>query len=176
MPQDPHQFPQASKAALHDERLQLALGRLKTHFVHNRAEAFERYGDWERLREHGYAIREYAITHLDTLLEEFERNVTARGGHVHWASDAADARQIILGILNDAGAKSVTKGKSMVSEEIGLNTFLEENGIAPVETDLGEYIIQLRNEPPSHIIAPAVHLTKAQVEAYVRRAHAGLPP
>jgi L-lactate dehydrogenase complex protein LldF len=176
MTQDPREFPEASKAALHDERLQLALGRLKTHFVHNRAEAFARYGDWENLREQGRAIREYAITHLDTLLEEFERNVTARGGHVHWARDAAEARRIILGILNDAGAKSVTKGKSMVSEEIGLNAFLEQNGIAPVETDLGEYIIQLRKEPPSHIIAPAFHLLKEQVAETFRETHTALDP
>ncbi len=91
--------------------------------------------------------------------------MTARGGHVHWARDSGEAREIILQILRSAGAKVVTKGKSMVTEEIGLNPFLEKNGVTPVETDLGEYIIQLRREPPSHIIAPAFHLNKEDVAA-----------
>ena len=100
----------------------------------------------------------------------------ARGGTVHWARDAAEARATILGILRDAGAKTVTKGKSMVSEEIALNPHLEANGLMPVETDLGEYIIQLRKEPPSHIIAPAFHLHKEQVEETFREAHTALDP
>ncbi len=164
MNQSPRDFPAASKAALADESLKTALGRLKTHFGANRALAIERFGgDWEELREQGRAIRDFALTHLDTLLEQFERAVTARGGKVHWARDAKEAREVILGILKEVGAKTVTKGKSMVSEEIALNPFLEANGLIPVETDLGEYIIQLRNEPPSHIIAPAFHLHKEQV-------------
>ncbi len=174
MTQNPRDFPQAAQAALKDERLKMALGRLKTHFAHGRADAVARYGDWEGLREQGRAIRDYAITHLDTLLEQFERAVVARGGHVHWALDAADARRIILGILNETGAKTVTKGKSMVSEEIALNPFLEQNGIAPAETDLGEYIVQLRKEPPSHIIAPAFHLNKEDVAETFREAHTTL--
>ncbi|MEI9929010.1 MAG: LUD domain-containing protein [Rhizomicrobium sp.] len=102
---------------------------------------------------------------------------SSRGaGHVHWARDAAEARAIILEILRDARAKTVTKGKSMVSEEIGLNACLETNGLIPVETDLGEYIIQLRREPPSHIIAPAFHLHKEQVEETFRDAHTMLDP
>ncbi len=162
--------------ALGDAGLKTALGRLKTHFVHRRAESIARFGDFEALREQGRAIRDYAIAHLDTLLEEFERNVIARGGHVHWARDAKEAREIVLKILLAAGAKTVTKGKSMVTEEIGLNPFLEANGIAPVETDLGEYIIQLRNEPPSHIIAPAFHLNKEDVAETFREAHTTLDP
>ncbi len=110
------------------------------------------------------------------LLETFEARVAARGGLVHWARDAKDAREIILGILREIGAKTVTKGKSMVSEEIALNPFLEANGIRPVETDLGEYIIQLRNEPPSHIIAPAFHLSKEDVAETFRAAHTELDP
>jgi L-lactate dehydrogenase complex protein LldF len=161
--QDPRNFPQAAREALHDPLLRPALGRLKTHFGAGRAIAVQRYGDFENLRAAGRDIRDYAITHLDTLLETFEASVNARGGRVHWARDAQDARQQILAILRESGAKTVTKGKSMVTEEIALNPFLEESGIVPVETDLGEYIIQLRHEPPSHIIAPAVHLTKDQV-------------
>jgi len=173
---DPRAFPQAAHEALGDARLKSALGRLKTHFALKRQEAADNYGDFEGLREAGRAIRDYAIANLDTLLESFERSVTARGGKVHWARDAGEAREIILGILRAAGARTVTKGKSMVSEEIELNPFLEANGLVPVETDLGEYIIQLRKEPPSHIIAPAFHLHKEQVEETFRAAHTTLDP
>ena len=173
---DPRAFKEQAHDALNDPSLKSALGRLKTHFALRRAEAAERYGDFEGLRDAGKAIRDHAIANLDTLLETFERNVVARGGHVHWARDAAEARSIILDILHDANAKTVTKGKSMVSEEIGLNVHLEANGLIPVETDLGEYIIQLRKEPPSHIIAPAFHLHKEQVERTFRDAHTTLDP
>ncbi|HWA31335.1 MAG TPA: LUD domain-containing protein, partial [Rhizomicrobium sp.] len=176
MTQSPRNFPAASTAALKDESLKSALARLKTHFVANRADAIEKFGDWEALREQGRAVRDYALTHLDTLLETFECAVTTRGGHVHWARDAKEAREIILDILKGVGAKTVTKGKSMVSEEIALNPFLEANGLKPVETDLGEYIIQLRKEPPSHIIAPAFHLHKEQVADTFRASHVALDP
>src|SRR5208282_3773674 len=93
----------------------------------------------------------------------------------HYAQDAEEARQIVIDLCKSMGAKSVTKGKSMISEEIGLNHALEAAGIEAIETDLGEYIIQLRGETPSHIIAPAIHLSKADVEADFRRAHRDLP-
>jgi L-lactate dehydrogenase complex protein LldF len=176
MTPDPREFRAASRKALADAGLKQALGRLGTHFVQRRADAVERYGDWDALREQGRAVRDYALAHLDTLLETFEHNIQARGGHVHWARDAAEARTIIVGILRETGARTVTKGKSMVSEEIGLNPFLAANGIVPVETDLGEYIIQLRDEPPSHIIAPAFHLNKEDVEVAFRAAHTTLDP
>ena len=172
----PRDFVQASHEALADPMLKSALGRLKTHFAHRRQEAAERYGDFEGLREAGRAIRDHTLANLDTLLTTFERAVIARGGEVHWARDAGEAREIILKVLREAGARTVTKGKSMVSEEIALNPFLEENGLTPVETDLGEYIIQLREEPPSHIIAPAFHLHKEQVETTFRAAHTTLDP
>jgi L-lactate dehydrogenase complex protein LldF len=94
---------------------------------------------------------------------------------VHYAVTAADACSIILDICRAADAKLVTKGKSMIAEEVGLDDFLAEHSITPVETDLGEYIIQIRHEMPSHIIAPALHLSKAQVEADFRRVHTNLP-
>jgi L-lactate dehydrogenase complex protein LldF len=173
---DPTAFKSAAHDALHDESLKPALARLKTHFSMGRAMAVARYGDFEPMRDAGKAIRDYAVTHLDTLLETFEAAVIKRGGKVHWARDAADARAAVLTILKEAGAKSVTKGKSMVSEEVALNPFLEANGIRPIETDLGEYIIQLRKEPPSHIIAPAFHLSKEQVAETFREAHTTLAP
>ena len=176
MTQDPRAFPQNVHLALGNKRLQSALVRLKTHFSVGRRKSIERYGDFEALREAGRDIRNYALDNLGTLLETFEKNVTSRGGHVHWARDPAEARDIILNILRDAGAKTVTKGKTMVSEEIELNAYLEANGIIPVETDLGEYIVQLRHEPPSHIIAPAFHLHKEQVAETFRGAHMQLEP
>lgn len=176
MTQDPRTFPAASRAALQDPALRPALARLKSHFVLRRAQTAAQYGDFEALREAGRDIREYAVTHLDELLVQFEASVVLRGGTVHWARDAGEARALILGILQAAGARTVTKGKSMVTEEIELNPFLEAAGIVPVETDLGEYIIQLRNEPPSHIIAPAFHLSKEQVADTFRAAHTELDP
>jgi L-lactate dehydrogenase complex protein LldF len=176
MNQDPRNFQQAAREALVDPLLRPALGRLKTHFGLGRAMAVQRYGDFENLRIAGRDIRDYAVTHLDTLLETFEASVKARGGKVHWASTAEDARQAVLSILRETGARTVTKGKSMVTEEIALNPFLEANGITPVETDLGEYIIQLRHEPPSHIIAPAFHLSKEQVAETFRASHTELDP
>jgi L-lactate dehydrogenase complex protein LldF len=174
--QDPRRFVEAAHAALNDPQLKPALGRLKTHFGRVRTIAVARYGDFEALREQGRAIRDYALSHLDELLETLERNVQGRGGQVHWARDAAEARTIILGILRARGAATVTKGKSMVSEEVALNPFLQANGIRPVETDLGEYIVQLRDEPPSHIIAPAFHLNKEQVAETFHKSHPQLDP
>lgn len=173
---DPRAFPENVKQALADETLKPALARLKTHFQLGRRYSSARYGDFEALREAGRAIRDYSITHLDTLLETFEKSVVARGGKVHWARNADDARAAVLAILRETGAKTVTKGKSMVTEEILLNPFLEQNGITPIETDLGEYIIQLRHEPPSHIIAPAFHLSKEQVADTFRASHTELDP
>jgi L-lactate dehydrogenase complex protein LldF len=167
---------EAAHEALNDPQLKPALARLKTHFARGRTYAAARYGDFEALREQGRSIRDHALSRLDELLEIFERNVQANGGRVHWARDAAEARKIILEILRAHRATSVTKGKSMVSEEIALNPFLEANGILPVETDLGEYIVQLRDEPPSHIIAPAFHLNKEQVAETFREKHTQLEP
>ena len=176
MKQDPLSFRQAGHKAMADPRLQQALGRVKTHFQMGRQFGAMTYPGFEALRDWGTAIRDYSLSHLDTLLETFERNVTARGGHVHWARDTTEAREAVLAILKKMGAKTVTKGKSMVTEEIGLNPFLVENGMVPVETDLGEYIIQLRDEPPSHIIAPAFHLNKEEVADTFREAHKSLDP
>jgi L-lactate dehydrogenase complex protein LldF len=168
-------FRENARAALGDERLQKALSRAPTGFALKRALAVARLPEFESLRERARAIRDETLRHLDFYLERYEEKVVASGGTVHWARSAEEARQAVLQICRSVGAKSVTKGKSMVGEEIALNPFLEANGITPIETDLGEYIIQLRHEPPSHIIAPAIHLVKEDVAGSFRRAHSGFP-
>ena len=167
-------FKDNARHALADRNLEAALTILKRDFAGRRSAAVARLPEFEQLRDEGRDIKNHVLAHLDLYLETFERNVTALGGQVHWAADAADARDQVLAICRAAGAKSVTKGKSMIAEEIGLNEHLEQNGITPVETDLGEYIIQLRHETPSHIIAPAIHLIKHQVAETFRAAHTQL--
>ena len=122
------------------------------------------------------AIKEHVLENLDLYLEEFEASVIKSGGTVHWASTGEDACAAILKICRHANARLVTKGKSMISEEIALNDALEAAGIKVAETDLGEYLIQLRGEPPSHIIAPAIHLTRDLIEQDFRRTHSNLDP
>ena len=164
-------FPAAAHAALGDKSLQAALARMRQGFVSGRATAVARLPEFDAYRDAARAIRDHTLAHLDAYLEIFETNVIAAGGQVHWCRDAAEARATILRILQARGAKTIAKGKSMVGEEIELNTYLEANGVRPVETDLGEYIIQLRRETPSHIIAPATHVSKAQVADAFRAAH-----
>ncbi|MEZ5855329.1 MAG: LutB/LldF family L-lactate oxidation iron-sulfur protein [Hyphomicrobiaceae bacterium] len=163
------------KSALKDTQLQRALSGLPTGLVAQRAAARDRLPEFEALRDVGRDIRNHALAHLDLYLEAWESKATAAGAKVHWAPTAADARAIIGDICRDANARLVTKGKSMVSEEIGLNAHLEAAGLEVVETDLGEYLVQIRKETPSHIIAPAIHLTEAQIEADFRRQHTHLP-
>jgi L-lactate dehydrogenase complex protein LldF len=162
--------------ALGNETLQSALGKMRAGFPLARQITIGRLPEFEELREQGKAIKDHTLAHLDYYLEAYEKNVQAAGGHVHWARTPKEACETILEICRSVDAKLVTKGKSMIAEEVALNDYLEAHGIEPVETDLGEYIIQLRKEPPSHIIAPAVHLVKAQVEAAFREHHTSLPP
>ena len=169
-------FKENATRALADPQLQRALGNVKSGFMVKRAQARAALPEFDELRNAAADIKNHVLAHLDIYLEEYERQVVDSGGYVHWASDAADARKIVIRLCREAGAKTVTKGKSMVSEEIGLNAALEEAGIEPVETDLGEYIIQLRHETPSHIVAPALHLNREQIEGDFRAAHKSLPP
>jgi L-lactate dehydrogenase complex protein LldF len=163
-------FPKRVGIAIHDKRLQAALDHASGGFVARRAAQVAALPEFEALRERARCVKDHVLANLDTYLERYEAEVLKRGGHVHWAATAEEARQIVLDICKAAnqgrGAKipmTITKGKSMVSEEIGLNDALEAAGYHVVETDLGEYIIQLANEPPSHIIVPAVHKTRQQV-------------
>ena len=168
-------FKDNARSALADVQLQRALSGLPTGLVAQRTAARAKLPEFEALREIGREIKDHTLAHLDLYLEEYEKNATAAGAHVHWAATAADARRIVLDICREAGARTVTKGKSMISEEIGLNANLEEAGMEVVETDLGEYLVQIRREAPSHIIAPAIHLTQDQIEADFRRLHTHLP-
>ncbi|HJU15564.1 MAG TPA: LutB/LldF family L-lactate oxidation iron-sulfur protein [Stellaceae bacterium] len=168
-------FKSNAEAGLADETLQRALARAQTGFPLRRRLAVERLPEFEALRDEGRAIKEHTLAHLDFYLELYEEKVTEAGGRVHWARTAEEARAAVLEICRAAGAATVTKGKSMVAEEIALNEHLAAHGITPIETDLGEYIIQLRREPPSHIIAPAIHLVKEQVADTFRAAHQSLP-
>ncbi|GGH11519.1 iron-sulfur cluster-binding protein [Alsobacter metallidurans] len=170
------QFKDNAHRALQDEQLQKAMGNVRQGFIDKRAVVAAKLPEFEALRDSARDIKNHALAHLDLYLEQYESKVTAAGGHVHWARTAEEARGAILDICRRVGARTVTKGKSMISEEIELNTALEAAGIRPVETDLGEYIIQLRGEIPSHIIAPAVHLNATQVESDFRRVHTHLDP
>lgn len=166
------EFKATAGRALHDVQLQRALTHIRTGFVAKRRAALEILPEFESLRRAGKAIKEHTLANLDLYLERFESEVLNAGGQVHWARDAAEARQIVLDLCRGADARTVTKGKSMVGEEIAINEALEAAGITPVETDLGEYIIQLAGEPPSHIIAPALHKTREQIVALFREHHA----
>lgn len=169
-------FPANVKRAIADRQLQWAMTETGPRFIEKRAKAKANLPEFDALRDQARDIKDHVLAHLDLYLERYEAKVVESGGHVHWAETAEEARLAILSICRRLDARLATKGKSMISEEIGLNHALEAAGIKPVETDLGEYLIQIRNETPSHIIAPAVHLTRDQIEADFRKAHSHLDP
>ena len=175
MSQLPGTFDSRSATALKDPSLQQALRNFKPLFVAKRASAVAALPEFEALREAAAGIKDAVLSELDVWLERYAAKVESVGGHVHFASDAEEARNIIREICRKANARTITKGKSMVSEEIGLNEVLEADGYKVVETDLGEYIIQLAKEPPSHIIAPAIHKTRQQVADLFSENHPGRP-
>jgi L-lactate dehydrogenase complex protein LldF len=169
-------FKARATRAMHEPQLAAALLRVKSHFVSGRVAAASRFPDFDDLRDRAAAIRRRSIALMPDLLERFETAAQAAGVQVHWAADAAEARTIALDICKAAGVMTALKSKSMVTEEIDLNAHLEKAGITPIETDLGEYIIQLRGEKPSHIIAPAIHLSKQDVADTFRAHHTELDP
>ena len=174
-------FRRRTRAALADARLQRALANVPRGFIAKRARALAALPEFERLREEASAVKRHVLDNLDEYLEAFGERARAAGARVHMAADAAAARRVIIDILKGipargGGAPLVVKGKSMISEEVELNAALEGAGFKVVETDLGEYIIQLRGEKPSHIVAPAIHLTRAEIEPAFRAAHGELPP
>ena len=149
--------------ALGDRFLHEALDIATTRFIALRRDAFGDFPEGEALRDRARAIKEATLQRLDAHLETLVANIERLGGHVHFATTAEEAREIVLDIARRTGARMAVKSKSMATEEIHLNDALQAIGVTPVETDLGEYIIQLAHERPSHIIAPAIHKTKGQV-------------
>lgn len=140
-----------------------AVGRGVRNFSESRVEAFGEMPELDVIRDRARAIRIHALANLDRLLGLFADRVAEAGGHVHWAGDAEEANELVAGILERSGAMLAVKGKSMVSEEIELNAALSQRGVEVVETDLGEFIAQLADDTPSHIIAPVLHMTREDV-------------
>ncbi|UWX97817.1 LutB/LldF family L-lactate oxidation iron-sulfur protein [Arthrobacter zhaoxinii] len=156
-------FPQAARRELDNAQLRANLGHA-THTIRDkRLRVVAELPDWEELREAGSAVKAAVMARLPELLEQFEANFTARGGVIHWARDAGEANGIVRDLVRAAGADEVVKVKSMATQEIGLNEYLEEQGISAFETDLAELIVQLDHDKPSHILVPAIHKNRSQI-------------
>ncbi|HEY6274969.1 MAG TPA: LutB/LldF family L-lactate oxidation iron-sulfur protein [Streptosporangiaceae bacterium] len=162
-------FPVAARKALADTQLRRNLARATTTIRAKRAAVEAELPDWEELRAAGQAIKAHTMRHLDDYLTELERQVTARGGTVHWATDANEANRIVTGLVQATGATEVVKVKSITTDEIGLNDALAQAGIHAYETDLAELIVQLGHDRPSHILVPAIHRNRAEIrEIFLR--------
>ncbi|MFE7581585.1 lactate utilization protein B [Streptomyces gardneri] len=156
-------FPKAAREAVGDTTLRANL-KHATHTIRDkRARAVAELDDWAALREAGKRIKDETLRHLDTYLVRLEAAVTAAGGTVHWAADAAEANRIVTALVRATGETEVVKVKSMATQEIGLNEHLEAEGIAAYETDLAELIVQLGEDRPSHILVPAIHRNRAEI-------------
>ena len=166
-----YRFKTTARVKLADPRLQAALEKLQDNFVKGRAERVAELDNFPAIRDAAAEIRDRALEHLDVYLEEFERNATARGTVVHWAETTADVNRIVCELAAKYGVRKAAKSKSMVSEECALNDALEAAGVEVIETDLGEYILQLAKEPPSHIVAPVVHKTRDEVSDLFEQKH-----
>jgi L-lactate dehydrogenase complex protein LldF len=149
----------------HRALIQTAMGKYEV----KRDEKKALFQDWEGARQLAAERKWEAINHLDQYLDQFVRGLEARGTKVHWAGTAEQARQIIVGIVRGKQARSVVKSKAMTGEEIHLNEALQQGGVEVVESDLGEFIVQLRNEPPYHIVFPAMHLTRGEIQDAFQR-------
>ena len=168
-------FDRRADAAVGNPRLQAAVALFTGRLQANRAVAIGELGDADALRDHARRIRAHTLGRLDAYLEQFVASVEARGGTVHWAENAAAARAAVLDIAKASGTRLIVKSKSMLTEEIELNDALEAAGLRVVETDLGEYIVQLAHDRPSHIIAPILHRSRDEV-ATILRDQAGASP
>jgi len=156
-------FPVAARHALADTQLRRNLGKATGTIRAKRAQVVSEVSDWEELREAGRQLKVHTMARLPEYLTQFEEAVTARGGVVHWARDAAEANAIVLDLVEAKGVDEVVKVKSMATQEIGLNEALEAGGIAALETDLAELIVQLGHDRPSHILVPAIHRNRAEI-------------
>ena len=159
----PEKFKRDTYSALNNPQLRRNFKRAMSGLMEKRQAVFPDAEEWQQLRELGSLIRANALRKLPELLEQLEANCTTNGIQVHWAETVDEANKLVLEIAQRHKVKSVVKGKSMVSEEMGLNHFLGQHGIEALEADLGEYIIQVDHELPSHIIMPAIHKNKKQI-------------
>ncbi|MDE3091975.1 MAG: lactate utilization protein, partial [Chloroflexota bacterium] len=160
-----------------DPHIPIAIQRATARLVAVRAAAVSQIPDWETLRQTAHDIRLRTLDHLDEYITQVERQVVESGGHVHHARDAAEANAIVVAIARQHQVKTVVKGKSMASEEIGLNHALDQAGVRAVETDVGEFIIQLAGVPPSHILGPAMHMSKEEIAAlFAQKLGVNAPP
>jgi L-lactate dehydrogenase complex protein LldF len=164
-------FKARAREKLADRNLQGALSRLQGNFVRGRAQRVAELDNFDAIRDAAAEIRDRALSRLDIYLEEFERNATARGAEVHWAETHEEVNRIVCQLARRYGVRKAVKSKSMVTEECALNDALEAAGIEVMETDLGEYILQLAKEPPSHIVAPVVHKTRDEVSDLFAEKH-----
>ena len=162
------EFSENAKRAVEDSQLRRNVRKATGTIRERRAGLVAETPDWQELRHAGAAIKDDVLHHLDDYLEQFERNATARGAHVHWARDAREATQIVTSLVQATGHKEVIKVKSMATQEIGLVKALESQGIVAHETDLAEMIIQLSNDRPSHIVVPALHRNRAEIRQIFR--------
>jgi L-lactate dehydrogenase complex protein LldF len=169
-------FPVAARRALANTQLRRNLGKATSTIRAKRAAVTAELPDWEQLRAAGAAIKAHTMAHLDRYLEQLEREVTARGGVVHWARDAAEANEIVTGLIAATGATEAVKVKSIVTDEIGLNEALARAGITAHETDLAELIVQLGHDRPSHILVPAIHRNRAEIRDIFLREMADVDP
>ncbi|WP_409429930.1 LutB/LldF family L-lactate oxidation iron-sulfur protein [Mycobacterium sp. SMC-16] len=164
-----HSFPAAARTALADEQLRRNIGHATGTIRAKRLAAIAECDDWEQLRAAGSALKQDVLARLPELLEELEVNVTARGGTVHWARDGDEANRIVAQLIRNTGSTEVVKVKSMATQEIGLNEYLEAQGITPIETDLAELIVQLGHDKPSHILVPAIHRNRTEIRDIFER-------
>ena len=158
-----HLFNQNVDEALGNANLRVAMERTRMRMPALRKRALQKFPDFRSYSDASVETKNHTLAYLDFYLEEFERNVVAWGGNVHWCEDYETARRVITDVCRSVDARLVTKGKSMVSEELDLNRALEDAGLTPVETDIGDHILQLAGERPSHLVGPAGHKPIEQI-------------
>ncbi|HWG61760.1 MAG TPA: lactate utilization protein B [Streptosporangiaceae bacterium] len=162
-------FPEAAARALNDSGLRRNLAQATSAIRIKRASVVGELDDWEQLRAAGKAIKDHTLANLDIYLTRLEERVISAGGQVHWAADATEANQIVVGLVRDAHADQVVKVKSITTQETGLNEALADEHIQALETDLAELIVQLDNDRPSHFLVPAIHRNRAEIrDIFVR--------
>lgn len=167
-------FPRHAREELRDDQMRANIGHATHSIRTKRNRVVGELPDWEELRDAGAAVKQEVAARMPELLEQFEANVTARGGIVHWARDAQEANRIVTDLVRAKGVEEVIKVKSMATQEMGLNEHLDAEGIRAIETDLAELIVQLGEDKPSHILVPAIHKNRDQIREIFSRRMPGL--